>query len=150
MKKQIKDWHTSVTQKKNQEWLIIHIVRPDSVSNTARLFQMKASVLDKIRADFNLDKRDRQVHPLSHLNCYVTSYTDAYSSYGPQIMTIQLPGPTSLDGLRRVSCPHLKPPSRSVKMRSSDPRANDKCPVGISVHTSFSRYLDTIHFHALV
>ncbi|KAF7793103.1 hypothetical protein EIP86_004211 [Pleurotus ostreatoroseus] len=61
VKKQIKDWHTSVTQKKNQEWLIIHIVRPDSVSNTARLFQMKASVLDKIRADFNVDKRDRQV-----------------------------------------------------------------------------------------
>lgn len=59
VKKQIKDWHTSTAQRKNQEWLIIHIVRPDNKSNTGRIFQMKTSVLDKIRADFNADRRDR-------------------------------------------------------------------------------------------
>lgn len=43
------------------EWLIIQIVRPDAVAATGRMFQMKTSVLDKIKADFNLDKRDRWV-----------------------------------------------------------------------------------------
>ncbi|PSR94078.1 hypothetical protein PHLCEN_2v4506 [Hermanssonia centrifuga] len=61
VRKQIKDWHTSTTQRKHQEWLIIHIVRPDTKSAGARIFQMKASVLDKIKADFNTDKRDRCV-----------------------------------------------------------------------------------------
>ncbi|PCH38130.1 hypothetical protein WOLCODRAFT_64398 [Wolfiporia cocos MD-104 SS10] len=61
IKKQIKDWHMSVSQRKNQEWLIVHIVRPDEKTAQGRIFQMKASVLDKIRADFNSDKRDRCV-----------------------------------------------------------------------------------------
>ncbi|KAI0093548.1 trafficking protein particle complex subunit 10 [Irpex rosettiformis] len=61
VKKQIKDWHGSVAQRKNQEWLIVHIVRPDTKSAGARLFQVKASVLDKIKADFNVDKKDRCV-----------------------------------------------------------------------------------------
>lgn len=59
MKRQIKDWHNTAVQRKNQEWLIIHIVPPDSKSTSARLFQVKASVLDKIKADFNVDKKDR-------------------------------------------------------------------------------------------
>lgn len=62
MKKQIKDWHTSVVQRKNQEWLIIHVVRPDSKTASQRMFQIKTSVLDKIKADFNQDKRDRYVN----------------------------------------------------------------------------------------
>lgn len=41
------------------EWLIIHIVRPDAIATSGRMFQMKASVLDKIKADFNVEKRDR-------------------------------------------------------------------------------------------
>ncbi|KIP08175.1 hypothetical protein PHLGIDRAFT_88626 [Phlebiopsis gigantea 11061_1 CR5-6] len=61
VKKQIKDWHITASQRKNQEWLIIHIVRPDTKTAGARLFQMKATVLDKIKADFNLDKKDRCV-----------------------------------------------------------------------------------------
>ena len=61
MKKQIKDWHTTVTQRKNQEWLIIHVIRPDSKAASQRMFQIKTSVLDKIKADFNLEKRDRYV-----------------------------------------------------------------------------------------
>jgi trafficking protein particle complex subunit 10 len=61
VKKQIKDWHTPVSQRKNQEWLIVHIVRPDAKATGARLFQVKSSVLDKIKADFNVDKKDRCV-----------------------------------------------------------------------------------------
>ena len=58
-RKQIKEWHASVTQRKNQEWLILHVVRPESKSTGGRIFQVKASVLDKIRADFNVEKKDR-------------------------------------------------------------------------------------------
>ncbi|KAI6045646.1 trafficking protein particle complex subunit 10 [Pisolithus marmoratus] len=61
VKKQVKDWQTSVNQRKNQEWLIIHVVRPDSKNVDRKFFSMKGSVLDKIKADFNVDKRDRCV-----------------------------------------------------------------------------------------
>ena len=61
VKKQIKEWHTTVSGRKNQEWLIVHVVRPDQSTAQGRLFQMKASVLDKVKADFNVDKKDRSV-----------------------------------------------------------------------------------------
>ncbi|KAI0082757.1 hypothetical protein K474DRAFT_1681152 [Panus rudis PR-1116 ss-1] len=60
-KRQIKEWHSSVVQRKNLEWLIIYIVRPDAKTTANRMFQMKSSVLDKIKADFNTDRRDRCV-----------------------------------------------------------------------------------------
>ncbi|KDR81848.1 hypothetical protein GALMADRAFT_240099 [Galerina marginata CBS 339.88] len=59
-KKQIKDWHTAVTSRKNQEWLILQIIRPDAMRQaTGNFFQIKGSVLDKLKTDFNSDKRDR-------------------------------------------------------------------------------------------
>ncbi|EMD38446.1 hypothetical protein CERSUDRAFT_153326 [Gelatoporia subvermispora B] len=61
VRKQIKDWHSVISQRRNQEWLIVHIVRPEGKATQSGLFQIKASVLDKIRADFNTDKRDRCV-----------------------------------------------------------------------------------------
>ncbi|KAL4077208.1 trafficking protein particle complex subunit 10 [Scleroderma yunnanense] len=61
VKKQLKDWQNSVTQRKNQEWLIIHVVHPDTKNVDRKFFNMKGSVLDKIRSDFNVDKRDRCV-----------------------------------------------------------------------------------------
>ncbi|KAF5386686.1 hypothetical protein D9615_001912 [Tricholomella constricta] len=61
VKKQIKDWHSVVTAQKNQEWLILHIIRPDSRAQTANFFQLKGSVFEKIRADFNAEKRERCV-----------------------------------------------------------------------------------------
>lgn len=61
VKKQLKDWQSSVTQRKNQEWLIIHVAHPDTKNVDRKFFNMKGSVLDKIRADFNVDKRDRCV-----------------------------------------------------------------------------------------
>ncbi|KAF4615296.1 hypothetical protein D9613_003220 [Agrocybe pediades] len=62
LKKQIKDWHTSVTSRRNQEWIILQIVRPDPMrQGTNNFFQIKGSVLDKLKTDFNTDKRDRVV-----------------------------------------------------------------------------------------
>ncbi|KAI1794522.1 trafficking protein particle complex subunit 10 [Ganoderma leucocontextum] len=61
VRKQVKEWHASVSTRKNQEWLIVHVVRPDQSVAQGRLFQIKTSVLDKVKADFNLDKKDRCV-----------------------------------------------------------------------------------------
>ncbi|KAF8212360.1 trafficking protein particle complex subunit 10 [Mycena galopus ATCC 62051] len=61
IKRQIKDWHSVVTTRKNQEWLILHIVRPDSRTPSGNFFQLKGSVLDKLKGDFNTDRRDRCV-----------------------------------------------------------------------------------------
>ncbi|KAH9966604.1 trafficking protein particle complex subunit 10 [Russula dissimulans] len=61
VKKHIKDWHTSLNHRKNQEWIIVHVVRSDARNVSTNFFQIKSNVLDKIRADFNTDKRDRCV-----------------------------------------------------------------------------------------
>lgn len=61
VKKQIKDWQTSLSHRKNQEWVIVYVVRSDARNPTTNFFQMKSNVLDKIRADFNTDKKDRCV-----------------------------------------------------------------------------------------
>ncbi|KAF8507495.1 trafficking protein particle complex subunit 10 [Gautieria morchelliformis] len=61
VRKQIKDWHTAVTQRKNQEWLILLVVRPDARATAGSFFAMKSSVLDRIKADFNSGRRDRCV-----------------------------------------------------------------------------------------
>ncbi|TFK72158.1 hypothetical protein BDN72DRAFT_836546 [Pluteus cervinus] len=58
-KKQIREWHATVITRKNQEWFILHIAKPDARAPTGNFFQLKGSVLDKVRADFNADKRDR-------------------------------------------------------------------------------------------
>ena len=62
LKKQIKDWHSAVTSRRNQDqdWLILQIIRPDGLRQpTGNFFQIKNSVLDKLKTDFNSDKRDR-------------------------------------------------------------------------------------------
>ncbi|KAJ7940762.1 trafficking protein particle complex subunit 10 [Mycena leptocephala] len=61
IKRQVKDWHSVVTSRKNQEWLILHVVRPDARTPSGNFFQLKGSVLDKLKADFNTDRRDRCV-----------------------------------------------------------------------------------------
>ncbi|KAJ3796702.1 trafficking protein particle complex subunit 10 [Lentinula aff. detonsa] len=61
VKKQIKEWHATVTSRKNQEWLILHVVRADTRAQSGAFFTLKGSVLDKVRADFNTDKRERCV-----------------------------------------------------------------------------------------
>ncbi|TDL27388.1 hypothetical protein BD410DRAFT_875203 [Rickenella mellea] len=61
VKKQIKDWHTAIIQRKNQEWLIVYVVKPDATRVSGGLLKMRATVLDRIKADFNTDKKDRCV-----------------------------------------------------------------------------------------
>ncbi|KIJ54451.1 hypothetical protein M422DRAFT_774766 [Sphaerobolus stellatus SS14] len=59
VRKQIKDWHATISQRKNQEWLILLVVRPDARATAGGFF--KSTVLDRIKSDFNVDKRDRCV-----------------------------------------------------------------------------------------
>ena len=92
MKKQIKDWHTSVVQRKNQEWLIVHIVRPDNKAAANRIFQIKTSVLDKIKADFNVEKRDRCVVLIRTVTAFLNAVADVYNSYGRRTTRTPQPG----------------------------------------------------------
>ncbi|KAJ7285957.1 trafficking protein particle complex subunit 10 [Mycena rebaudengoi] len=71
IKRQVRDWHGVVTSRKNQEWLILHVVRPDARTPSGNFFQLKGSVLDKLKADFNIDKRDR---------CVQLAWTAGYSN----------------------------------------------------------------------
>ncbi|KAG8828096.1 hypothetical protein FRC17_007623 [Serendipita sp. 399] len=57
-KKMVKDWQTSISTKRNQEWLVVLVVRPDArTTGTSRIFAMRAPVLDKVKADINIDKK---------------------------------------------------------------------------------------------
>ena len=63
IKQQIRDWLSVISRKKNQEWLII-LLNNSSNSNVNsnkanNLFKIKSSIIDKIKLDFNVDKRDR-------------------------------------------------------------------------------------------
>ncbi|KAJ7156089.1 trafficking protein particle complex subunit 10 [Mycena crocata] len=71
IKRQVKDWHSIVTSRKNQEWLVLHVVRPDARTPSGNFFQLKGSVLDKLKADFNTDRRDR---------CAQLSWTSGYNN----------------------------------------------------------------------
>ncbi|EJD05845.1 uncharacterized protein FOMMEDRAFT_79224 [Fomitiporia mediterranea MF3/22] len=59
VKKQIKEWHTQITQRKCQEWMILNISKTDPRQTQTGLLKMRGTVIDRIRADFNLDKKDR-------------------------------------------------------------------------------------------
>lgn len=61
LKKEVKDWHSSIISKKNSEWLILQIVRPSDPSRTAsrNVFRLQGTVQSKLKADFNGDDRDR-------------------------------------------------------------------------------------------
>ena len=58
-RKQIKEWHASIYQRKNQEWIIVHVVRQDQSVAQGRILKMKAYVLDKVKEDLNVEKKDR-------------------------------------------------------------------------------------------
>ncbi|KAF8934989.1 hypothetical protein BGZ58_005309 [Dissophora ornata] len=58
VRQQIREWIQLVTSKKNQEWLIVHI---SSQENARAAKFLRSSVLDKVKADFNTSKKDRQV-----------------------------------------------------------------------------------------
>ena len=45
--------------KRHQEWVVVLVIRPDLRSSTAasRIFSIRAPVLDKVKADINIDKK---------------------------------------------------------------------------------------------
>ena len=59
VRKSVKDWHAQVSQRKNQEWVIINVSRSDPRQSQSGLLKMRGTVLDRLRADFNVDKKDR-------------------------------------------------------------------------------------------
>ena len=61
VRKQIKDWYAQATQRRNQEWIIVYLVSPDVRASGGTFLKMKGTVLDKIRAEYNTEKRDRFV-----------------------------------------------------------------------------------------
>lgn len=60
LRPQIREWLNSVQSKKLQEWLIVHVT--SQKTGPAKFYLRKGSVFDKIRADFNVGKRDRWVN----------------------------------------------------------------------------------------
>ncbi|KAH7339043.1 trafficking protein particle complex subunit 10 [Rhizoctonia solani] len=99
VRRQLKDWVASVTtqSKRDQEWLVVlvHISSPGqdaAGSGGKRLFQMKGSIIDRMRADFTLAKRDRCVQ----LN-YVTGGQDDPASWTELIAKIKDAIVTTLD-----------------------------------------------------
>ena len=64
--------------------MIVHLVSPDVRTSGGTFLKMKGTVLDKIRADYNTEKRDRFVFPqLIHSHEPETDLVDAYSFRGP-------------------------------------------------------------------
>lgn len=99
VRRQLKDWVASVTtqSKRDQEWLIVlvNISSPGqdaAGSGGKRLFQMKGSIIDKMRADFTLAKRDRCVQ----LN-YTTGGQDDPAAWTELIAKIKDTIVTTLD-----------------------------------------------------
>lgn len=137
VKKQIKDWHTAVTQRKNHEWLVVHIVRPDSKTGASKLFQLRSSVLDKIKADFNSDKRDRFVFLCSRGADNPWHKLDACSWCGPMMMTTQLLGRNWSTKSKTGCSQHSTQPLFRGKRKLNGPRDNGRCPDGISAHSSY-------------
>ncbi|KAI5124589.1 hypothetical protein M0805_003108 [Coniferiporia weirii] len=61
VKRQVKDWHTQVAARKSQEWLILLVTKLDGRQGQSGLLKMRGTILDRIRTDFNIDKKDRCV-----------------------------------------------------------------------------------------
>jgi len=57
LRTQIREWLDSVTSKQHQEWLIVHVTT--GRSGVAKFYQRKGAIVDKIKADFNVGKKDR-------------------------------------------------------------------------------------------
>lgn len=100
---QIREWLDSVTAKYHQEWLIVHVT--SGKGSGAKFYQRKSAIVDKIKADFNVGKKDRQVL-LRPLLCGVpadpsSALTAAYKSCKAHQRTILRHGPSSSPRSRR-------------------------------------------------
>ena len=76
VRKTIREWYNGVLSKRNQEWMILHVVPKSSTvpGRPASRFAMKGSVYDKIRADFNSSKKDRYFLSYVELTLDVHNY----------------------------------------------------------------------------
>ncbi|BGP50119.1 hypothetical protein JCM10450v2_006030 [Rhodotorula kratochvilovae] len=54
---QIREWLDTITAKHHQEWLIVHVT--SGSRGAAKFYQRKGAIVDKIKADFNVGKKDR-------------------------------------------------------------------------------------------
>ena len=63
LRQQVRQWLDLVLAKRNQEWLIVHVTTGNKGGQAAKFYQRKGSLLDKIKADFNIGKRDRSAYP---------------------------------------------------------------------------------------
>lgn len=59
LRTQIREWLDSITAKRHQEWLIVHVT--SGRGSGGKFYQRKGTIVDKIKADFNVGKRDRSV-----------------------------------------------------------------------------------------
>ncbi|SGY18944.1 BQ5605_C014g07514 [Microbotryum silenes-dioicae] len=63
LRAQIREWLDTIQGPRlgqnNQEWLIVHVTT--ARSSMAKFYQRKSAVVDKIKADFNMGKKDRSV-----------------------------------------------------------------------------------------
>ncbi|TIB06856.1 hypothetical protein E3P96_00017 [Wallemia ichthyophaga] len=60
LKPKIREWLQTISSHKRQEWVIV-LMSSSSQNKTNNIFKIKSGVIDKIRMDFNYDKRDRCV-----------------------------------------------------------------------------------------
>ncbi|TIA87478.1 hypothetical protein E3P99_03135 [Wallemia hederae] len=59
-KNQIKNWLATISSRKRQEWIIV-LLTTSSITKSNNIFKIKTGVIDKIKMDFNTDKKDRCV-----------------------------------------------------------------------------------------
>ncbi|GAA6031407.1 hypothetical protein JCM8097_005646 [Rhodosporidiobolus ruineniae] len=57
LRSQIREWLDGITSKQHQEWLIVHV--SSGKGGVAKFYQRKGAIVDKIKADFNVGKKDR-------------------------------------------------------------------------------------------
>ncbi|GAA6060213.1 hypothetical protein JCM10212_002292 [Sporobolomyces blumeae] len=57
IRSQIREWLDGVTVKQHQEWLIVHVT--SGKSGGAKFYQRKSGIVDKVKTDFNVGKKDR-------------------------------------------------------------------------------------------
>jgi len=76
--------------------MIVHLVSPDVRASGGTFLKMKGTVLDKIRADYNTEKRDRLVFlRITDTHEAENIFLDVYSFRGLPERTIRPPGLTS-------------------------------------------------------
>ncbi|KPV71634.1 uncharacterized protein RHOBADRAFT_56475 [Rhodotorula graminis WP1] len=57
LRHQIREWLDTITARHHQEWLVVHVTH--NGRGAAKFYQRKGTIVDKIKADFNVGKRDR-------------------------------------------------------------------------------------------